>query len=74
MVDVGKIMITYDMAVRKNQKKLLNLLLNLNPDLIVISAGLEYDLELAPKIKNFIAAYAPNYISLKSAFKKIFNI
>ncbi len=71
---VRRILITYDMAVRKNQRKLLNVLLNLNPNLIVISVGLEYDIEIAPKIKNFIAAYAPNYISLKSAFKKIFNL
>ena len=70
---VRKIIITYDIAVRKSQKKLLNFLLNLNPDLIVVSAGLEYDLELTPGIRNFVAAYAPNYISLQSAFNKIFH-
>ncbi len=66
-----KILITYDIAVRNNQKKLLNSLLNLYPDLVVISVGTEYDLEIAPKVRNFIAAYAPNYISLKAAFVRI---
>ncbi len=66
-----KILITYDMAVRKNQKKLLTLLLDVNSNLVVVSVGLEYDLELTPEIKNFIAAYAPNYASLKAAFSKL---
>lgn len=66
-----KILITYDIAVRNNQKKLLNSLLRLCPDLIVVSAGTEYDLEIAPQVRNFIAAYAPNYISLKAAFSRI---
>ena len=64
-----KILITYDIAARIGQKKLANLLLNKEPDLIVISVGLEYDYELVGEVKSFIAAYAPNFISLFSAFK-----
>lgn len=66
-----RILITYDIQVRKGQKSLINNILKIEPDLIVISVGLEYDLILTPKIKNFISAYAPNYISLLAAFKKL---
>ena len=69
-----RILITLDMAARKNQKKLVSSLFKIDPGLIVISCGLEYDIELAPYIKNFIAAYAPNYISLYAALKKLLKL
>lgn len=66
-----KILITYDIAARIGQKALLKNLLKIEPDLTVISAGIEYDLKIVPKIKNCICAYAPNYASLLAAFKKL---
>ncbi len=68
-----KMVITYDVSVRRGQKLLVEMILETYPDLVVISVGLERDVEIAPKIKNFISAYAPNYISLKAAFNKLFN-
>ncbi len=67
-----KIVITYDISAWKGQKSLVETFVGNYPDLIIISAGLENDLELTPKIKNFIAAYAPNYVSLMAAFNKLF--
>ncbi len=66
-----KILITYDIAARKKQKQLALELFKNSNDLIVISVGLEHDIELIPQVKNLIAAYAPNYISLLVAFKKL---
>ena len=68
-----KILITYDVALRNNQKKLFLSLIGLAPNLCVIAAGLEHDLEYLPKVKNLIAAYAPNYISLLAAFRKFLS-
>ncbi len=68
-----KIFISYDIAARHGQKSLISSILKKDPQLTVISTGLEYDLELIPGIKNFIAAYAPNYISLRAAFKNILS-
>ena len=68
-----KVLISYDIASRVRQKSLILSLLGKYPDLIVISAGLEYDLELVPSIKNFIAAYSPNYVSLKAALSKLMS-
>ncbi len=70
---VRKIIITYDISAWKGQKSLVEAFMGSYPDLIVISAGLEKDIKLTPKIKNFIAAYAPNYVSLMAAFSRIFN-
>lgn len=69
--DKRKVFISYDVAARAGQKSLIKGILDKHPDLIVISAGLEHDIEVMPKIKNFISAYAPNYISLKAAFEKL---
>lgn len=66
-----KILITYDISVRPKQKSLVKELFFLYSELPVISAGLEYDVELIPQIKNFVAAYAPNYTSLLHAFKAL---
>ncbi len=66
-----KVLVAYDLAARNGQKALVSRLLLDYPKLIVISAGLEYDIEVAPKIKYLIAAYAPNYISLLISFKKL---
>lgn len=66
-----KILITYDIAARPGQKHLINQLLKVNPDVVVISCGLEYDIEVAPLIRNMIAAYSPNYISLRVTFEKL---
>lgn len=66
-----KVLITYDSACRKGQKALVNKVLELSPETTIISVGLEHDIEITPKIKNFIAAYAPNFISLKVAFEKL---
>lgn len=68
-----KVLITYDSMVRKGQKTLVNKVLELSPETTIISVGLEYDIEITPKIKNFIAAYAPNSISLLAAFEKLLN-
>jgi len=68
-----KILITYDSHIRKNERLLVNKVLEVDPNLIIISIGLEYDIEISLKIKNFIAAYAPNYISLRAAFEKLLN-
>ncbi|MBI3591516.1 MAG: glycoside hydrolase family 3 protein [Candidatus Melainabacteria bacterium] len=68
-----KILITYNVASKKMQKNLINLLLDKYSDLIVISAGLEHDLEIVPRIKNFISAYSPNYVSLLAAFNKLLS-
>ena len=68
-----KILISYDVAVRNRQKSLILSLLSKYPELIIISAGLEYDIELVPEIKNFISAYAPNYVSLKAAFSRLMS-
>lgn len=68
-----KVLITYDSASRKGQKTLVNKLLEIDPNLVIISVGLEYDIEITLKIKNFIAAYAPNFISLMAAFEKLLN-
>ena len=70
---IRKILISYDVATRTRQKSLIISILKKYPDLIVISAGLEHDIEFVPEIKNFIAAYSPNYISLKAALKVIIN-
>jgi len=66
-----RILITYDISVRPKQKSLVKELLILNNELSVISVGLEYDVEFIPQIKNFVAAYAPNYISLLHALKTL---
>lgn len=66
-----KVLITYDSACRKGQRALVNKLLEIEPNIVLISVGLEYDIEITPKIKNFIAAYAPNFISLRAAFEKL---
>ncbi|OGI19814.1 MAG: hypothetical protein A3B68_08370 [Candidatus Melainabacteria bacterium RIFCSPHIGHO2_02_FULL_34_12] len=66
-----KILITYDAKCRTGQRALINQLLNKSSDLCMISAGLENDIEVAPKIRYFISAYAPNYISLLSAVRKL---
>lgn len=66
-----KVLITYDIHSKKRQKTLISAILKTQPDLMVVSVGLEYDIELAPNVKYFIAAYAPNYISLFSSFKKL---
>ncbi|GEM_PF-1725699 len=68
-----KILISYDIAARTRQKSLILSLLSKYPELIVISVGLEYDLELLPEIKNFISAYAPNYVSVKAAFSRLIS-
>ncbi len=68
-----KVLITYDSFVRKNQKTLINKILEIDPDTTFISVGLEHDIEIAPKIKNFIAGYAPNYISLLASFEKLLS-
>ena len=67
-----KIIITYDVFAWKGQKSLVETIMKTYSDLIIISVGLENDIELTPKVKNFIAAYAPNSVSLIAAFKKIF--
>ena len=64
-----KILITYDAMARVGQKELIHELYKSDLKLILISVGLEYDLELAPHIRNFIAAYAPNHVSLLAAFR-----
>jgi len=66
-----KVVISYNAYAWTGQKVLLNKILDLYHDIIVISSGLEFDLELAPRIKNFIAAYATNYVSLLVAFEKL---
>jgi len=65
------VIITYDIACRKGQKKLVNRILKKHRNLIVIAAGLEQDLRAIPNINSFIAAFAPNFISLYAAFKKL---
>ena len=66
-----KVLIAYDVTIRTGQKSLINGILANYPELIVISVGLEYDIEVAPKVKYLMAAYAPNYISLLISFKKL---
>lgn len=66
-----KVLITYNALCWKRQKKLIKQLTDNHPDSLLISVGLENDIEVTPNIKNFIAAYAPNYISLLCAFEKL---
>ena len=65
------VIITYDIASRKRQMELVNKVLKKHKDLIVIGAGLEYDLRAIPNVRNFMAAFGPNLISLYAAFKKL---
>lgn len=67
------ILLTSDIAYWKKQITLANKLYGANPNLIVISVGLDHDIELIPNIKNYIGAYAPNYVSLYCAFEKLFK-
>ena len=68
-----KVIISYDIAVRPGQRRLIKTLLRDDPNLVVISAGLEHDLVAVPEVKNFIAAYAPNFVSLSVAFEKLLS-
>ena len=65
-----KIFITFNTLSNPKQKSLLNKLLEKDLNLIVIATCLE-SIEISPKIKNFIAAYSPNYISLLSAVRNL---
>lgn len=66
-----KILITYNVASKKGQKNLVKALLYIDPNSVVILAGLEHDIELIPGVRNSLAAYGPNYISLLAAFEKL---
>lgn len=67
----NSILITYDTSAYEGQKKLVNQLIRLNSNLIAIGVGTEFDVKAVPKLKNYIGAYAPNYISLFCAFQRL---
>lgn len=66
-----KVLIMFNPLCFPGQKSLINKILAIYPDTVLISTGLEYDIEAALKAKNYIAAYGSNYISLLCAFEKL---
>ena len=66
-----KVIITFNPLCFPNQKSFVNKILAIYPDTVLISTGLDYDIGVAPKAKNHIDAYGPNYISLLCAFEKV---
>lgn len=66
-----KVLILFNSLYWKNQRNLVKAVLTSFPETFLVLSTLEYDIEVAPKAKNVICSYGPNYISLRAAFEKI---